>query len=133
MNESEYNRNESYMDLVNNKQLGETQEAVFRTIFSYPDSTDQEISLRSNIPLNVVNARRNELFNEGLVKSSGSKIGSSGKPNTTWRVNLDSKVPKEMEGSYLTSREMATLERLLYKLKSNDHKFQIDKIKRMLD
>ena len=129
MNEAESNRNESYMDLVESKQLGQMQEAVFRTIFSYPNSTDQEISEFANIPLNVVNARRNELFNEGLISASGSKTNpESGKSNTTWRVNIDSKVPKEIKGLQLSSSEMSKIEKLIYK--AND--FQKNKIKEML-
>ena len=130
---SETNRNESYLDLVESKQLGQMQEAVFRTIFSYPNSTDQEISELSNIPLNVVNARRNELFNEGLICSRGSKTNlETGKANTTWKVNIDSKVPKEIKG-FLTNAEMNKLEKMIIQLNSNGNDFQKNKIRCMLE
>ena len=130
MNESEYNRNESYLDLVKSKNLSETQEAVLRFIFHSPDCTDNEISAGTGLTLNCVNGRRNELVHEGLIKSSGSKVNQcTGNVNTTWRFCEGDIIPKELEDLKLSSSEFDKLQKLIYK--AND--FQKNKIKEMLE
>ena len=133
------NRNEAYMDAVNSVNLGASQEAVFRVIFHNPDSTDQEISDYANIPLSVVNARRNELHQEGLIFPSGHKPSpDTGKNRTTWRVRIDGSVPKVEVKHYLTNTDMKNAERILQKLNSfgdmsEQAKFQRNKLLEILN
>jgi len=128
MNIGEINRDQSYYDLIISKEIKGQEEAVFRAIFSYPDSTDRELSDLSGIDRSSVNGRRNDLVNDGLVVASGSKVDVTGRVCTTWRVKLEADTPKEIE-HILSNSEMNKIEKLL--LKANT--YQKEKIKRLLE
>ena len=130
---SEHNRNLSYAEIVQFKGLTGQMEAVFKTIFDHPNSSDSEIAELCGISRSSVNGRRDDLMKEGLVMASGSKYDrNTDRHVTTWKVCSDGKSEKKDE-RYLTNAEMKKLESLIYKLKSNDHKFQTDKIRKMLE
>ena len=127
--ESIKNRNESYLDLVNSYGLGEQEEAVFRTIFHHPHSTDKEISELSGIDKSSVNGRRNKLVEKGLVIESKGKYDTGSDRNvTTWKVKLDGEKIEKEKKSFLTNAEMNKATRLMIKLKSTANKFQRKKL-----
>ena len=85
--ESIQNRNESYYQLISTNKLTEQQEAILRQLQLVPDLTDSELSDYLLMDKNVINGRRNELAEMGLIFASGSKFNKeTNRNNTTWRI-----------------------------------------------
>jgi len=121
-------RDESYRKLVQSKRLNTQQEAVLKFFLIHGARTDQEMARRTGISLNMMNARRNELVEQGLVKEFGSEIGNSNRSRTVWALVEPGEV-LEVKHFQLTNSEMTKLENLVRKANN----FQKEKIKEMLE
>jgi len=77
----------TYKEIIEEGLLSEQQEIVFRFFKEHPLSTDLECSQYTNLKINVVTGRRNELFNDGCLVE-GVKVRSSitGRLSLTWYV-----------------------------------------------
>jgi hypothetical protein len=130
--ESTQNRNESYFKLIEENKLTEQQEAVLRQLQLMPDLTDSELSDYLLMDKNVINGRRNELAEMGLIFASGGKFNKeTNRNNTTWRIKIqDSSIQSTQESiTCLSNSELNKIFKLL--MVAND--YQINLIKERLE
>lgn len=77
----------AYQSILKTGELGDMQKKVWETIKAHPDSTDKEISLYAQMPINCVTPRRNELVKAGFVFNVGKRECSITKRKAnTWMI-----------------------------------------------
>lgn len=78
---------QSYHKLINQDKLGPLQKKVFDFIKKYPGCSDREIALGTNLTINCVCGRRNELLNSSLIIQDKKKFDLTTKRNVlTYRI-----------------------------------------------
>lgn len=76
---------ETFYELKESGNLNKLQEIVFNYFIEYPCSTDKEISELSEIPINIITARRNELVKIGkLQEYNRRECMVTGRKAITW-------------------------------------------------
>jgi len=126
--ESIQNRNESYFKLIEENKLTEQQEAILRQLQLIPDLTDSELSDYLLMDKNVINGRRNELAEMGLIFASGSKFNKeTNRNNTTWRIKRqDTSIQSTQESiTCLSNSELNKIFKLI--LVANEHQVRLIK------
>ena len=126
--ESIENRNESYYQLISTNKLTEQQEAILRQLQIIPDLTDSELSDYLLMDKNVINGRRNELAEMGLIFASGSKFNKeTNRNNTTWRIKRqDTSIQSTQESiTCLSNSELNKIFKLI--LVANEHQVRLIK------
>jgi predicted transcriptional regulator len=77
----------SFMQLKDEKVLGERQRTVYKFIGFNPDCSDREISQGTGLTINCTTARRNELVKYGLVMNSAVKYDAeTNRYVSAWKV-----------------------------------------------
>ena len=90
----------SYLELVNSDKLGEMQKKVLDGIVALKEATDREVADFLNLEINIVTARRNELFQDKIVEDVTKRpCKITGRLALVWRLkennsNFDSKAEK---------------------------------------
>ena len=75
----------SFNELKQNNKLGNLQQLVYNWFSQFPNSTDREISQMSEIEINILVPRRNELVKMGhLVMFNKRECYITGKKAMTW-------------------------------------------------
>ena len=77
---------QAYYKILDDGTLGTNQIKILWYIVSHPDFTDLEISNETNIPINCVTGRRNELLKLNFIECSGEKQNTTGHIGKTWRI-----------------------------------------------
>lgn len=78
----------AYTRMQQTGRLGECQKRVLLWLQNHPCTSDLEISSGTGLPINNVTARRNELYNKGLVRCTGKKTSPTGRPVMQWEVRI---------------------------------------------
>lgn len=82
----------AFVELKQDGRIGKLQEYIYDLFYIYPNSTDLDISLISEQPINMVTGRRNELMQLGVISESGKKINNdTGKEAITWHCEAPQK------------------------------------------
>jgi len=124
------NRDEAYRKIVQSKRINTQQEAILKLFLVHGAKTDQQIAEVSGISLNMVNARRNELVEMGILMEFGSELDySTNRRRTLWKVKEPGDIGLVKPKLSLSHLELTRLEKLIYKANS----FQKQKIKEMLE
>jgi len=99
-------KNEAFASLIESGLIGIRQEQVLTIIRKYPNSTDKELSIKSNLPINVINGRRFELAQLGLIKNTGKRECTITHSNVNvWDITKDINVNEVREKRKVISRD----------------------------
>ena len=101
----------SLKEIIIEKKLGTLQTTVLKAFYNSPNSTDKEISESSNIPINIITARRNELVKEGLLEESERRpCKVTGRTSISWRKPLSwNNRSAEQQNTMLSNSQMNKL------------------------
>ena len=84
---------QAYKELIEEEQINPMQRVVLYTISQNQPLTDLEISDMCGYDINVVTARRNELYEKNLICSSGLKYNRTGKQAISWKLGTHTPEP----------------------------------------
>ena len=77
----------AYIELKEKGKLGGQETVILNLLKKYPNSTNKELSIYSNIPINAVSGRMNGLVKKGWAEDNGKRICSiTGKLVYQWRL-----------------------------------------------
>lgn len=108
----------AYHDLVQSGAINDMQREIMVAFLESPKSTDSEISVKYDIKINVVTARRNELVVQGVMIDEGKRACSiSNRLAHEWRVRTIEEIrkgkPRGLE--MLKDSEMQTIHKKIFK------------------
>jgi len=129
---SEQNRNEAYLELLSSEKITPQQNLVYEALFNNPDSTDQELSAITGLPMSSINGRRNELVELNLISEVGKKwCEETNSWRTTWRIlkNGESTTQALMKPNCLSHERLEKVIKDIRKMNS----FQRKKIKELIE
>ena len=103
---------ESYHNIEASGYLSESEALVFEWFERVPQSTDKEISVMSELDINVVTARRNDLVKKGKIRECGKRLCKiTGKHVIMWELGFQ--LPEKVSPECLSSRQMKNLQKLV--------------------
>lgn len=119
---------QAYKEELASGRIETTKETVYKWFKRNPLRTDKEISLLSELDINIITARRNELVEEGRIVKAGERRNfSTGKLSIIWQASDEYMgiEPREFIVSY---NQMTHVLRLIPKMNS----FQKEKLRNAL-